>query len=95
MTQEKTIEKIVADNRVAINHVILGQGEALPVHNANAFVYQIITRGTMKQALENREAELHPAGTILAIREGCKMAIENGGTDILEFFIIKAPAPEV
>jgi len=93
-TDHKIIEKIVADEHVQINHVVLSQGESLPVHNANAFVYQIISRGIMKIAIEDREPELHEAGTILAISRGTKMAIENGGTESLEFFILKAPPPD-
>ncbi|HON89276.1 MAG TPA: hypothetical protein PK746_07370 [Spirochaetales bacterium] len=64
------------------------------MHNANAIVYQIVSRGIMKLAIEHREPELHEAGTILVMSKGTKMAIENGGTESLEFFILKAPPPD-
>ncbi|HPD81200.1 MAG TPA: hypothetical protein P5519_13490 [Spirochaetia bacterium] len=48
----------------------------------------------MKLAIEHREPELHEAGTILVMSKGTKMAIENGGTERLEFFILKAPPPD-
>jgi len=87
------MEKIVDDERVNINHIVLGSGEAVPVHFSNSWVHQIVVRGTLSLRLEDGPFVDHAAGTIVAVPFNLKMAIENHGSGILEFFVVKAPNP--
>jgi quercetin dioxygenase-like cupin family protein len=89
----KLMEKIIDDERVAINHIVLGPGEAVPVHASNSFVHQIVVRGTLSLNLEDRGFKDYPAGTIVAVPFDRKMAIENRGSGTLEFFVVKSPNP--
>lgn len=92
-TESFVMEKIVDDDPVNINHIILAPGEAAPTHVSNSHVHQIIVRGTLSLSLEDGPFNHHPAGTIVAVPFNLKMAIQNRGTDTLEFFVIKAPNP--
>ena len=87
------MEKIIDDEPVNINHIILAPGEAAPVHVSNSHVHQIIVRGTLSLSLEDGTFNHYPAGTIVAVPFNLKMAIQNQGTDTLEFFVVKAPNP--
>lgn len=89
----KTIEKVVDDERVNINHIVLAPGEAVPVHVSNSFVHQIVVRGELSLSLEDGPVEKHTAGTIVSVPFNLKMAIRNEGPGILEFFVIKVPNP--
>lgn len=92
-TDSKTIEKVVDDERVNINHIVLAPGEAVPVHVSNSYVHQIVVRGELSLSLEDGTVERHQAGTIVSVPFNLKMAIRNEGSDILEFFVVKAPNP--
>lgn len=89
----KTIERIVEDEHAAINHIVLGQFDALPEHNANSNVYMIIIRGNISLRLDDQSPRVYPAGNIIAIPYRTHMRIANESTDILEFFVVKAPSP--
>lgn len=91
--QVKTIERIVEDDFAAINHMILGQNDALPEHNANSNVYMIIVRGRITLRLDDQAEQTYPAGTIVAIPYRTHMQISNQNGETLEFFVIKAPSP--
>jgi quercetin dioxygenase-like cupin family protein len=93
MTDGKTMEKIVDDERVNINHIVLGPGEAVPTHLSNSWVHQIVVRGTLSLSLEDGPIADHKAGSIVAVPFNLKMAIENRGEETLEFFVVKAPNP--
>ncbi len=92
-TDSQTLEKIVDDERVNINHIVVEPGKAVPTHVSNSFVHQVIVRGTLSLSLEDGPASRHPAGTIVAVPFNTKMAISNEGPDTLEFFVVKAPNP--
>ncbi len=92
-TDAFTMEKIVDDERVNINHIVVGPGEAVPVHVSNSYVHQIVTRGTLSLSLEDGPEESHPASSIVAVPYNLKMAIRNRGDETLEFFVVKAPNP--
>ncbi len=92
-SESKLVEKIVDDERVNINHIILNPGDAVSVHVSNSFVHQIVVRGVLSLSLEDGPFRDHPAGSIIAVPFNVKMAIENHGTRTLEFFVIKAPNP--
>lgn len=92
-TDAFTMEKIVDDDPVNINHIVLAPGEAAPTHVSNSHVHQIIVRGTLSLSLEDGPFNHHPAGTIVAVPYNLKMIIQNRGTETLEFFVVKAPNP--
>ncbi|HOX14396.1 MAG TPA: cupin domain-containing protein [Spirochaetia bacterium] len=92
-TDSQTMEKIVDDERVNINHIVVEPGKAVPTHVSNSFVHQVVVRGTLSLSLEDGPATPHPAGTIVAVPFNTKMAIQNEGTETLEFFVVKAPNP--
>ena len=90
-SEEKLIEKIVTEDKVNINHVILKEGDSLPEHYSNANVYLIVLRGTLKGAFNNQSTDDYPAGTIINVPYNTRMNVSNRNNSILEFFILKAP----
>lgn len=95
ITDNKLIEKIIEDDHVAINHMVLRQTEALPLHNANSNVYMIVARGEVTLILDNAAASVWPAGSILAIPYKTLMNVSNQAADVLELFVVKAPSPKI
>jgi len=88
-----TMEKIVDDERVNINHIVLAPGEAAPVHVSNSHIHQIIVRGTLSLSLEDGSFSHYPTGSMVAVPFNQKMAIQNQGPETLEFFVVKVPNP--
>lgn len=93
LDRQVLMEKVVDDERVNINHIAVKPGHAVPTHVSNSWVHQIIVRGTLSLSLEDGPFYDHPAGSIVAVPFNQKMVIENHGTDMLEFFVVKAPNP--
>ena len=91
---DKTIEKVVADENVNINHMILGKGECLPEHHSNSNVYMIVVRGVVTLGLDESPDETFAVGRIINIAYNTKMNVCNKSEETLEIFVIKAPAPE-
>ena len=91
---EKVIERVIVDEHINYNHMILPKGNRLPHHSSNANVYMSVIRGTVSLGLDDQEAHLYPCGTIIYIPEGVRMDVINGGEDTLELFVVKAPAPK-
>lgn len=87
------IEKVIDDERVVINHIVVPPGAAVPTHVSNSWVHQIVVRGTLSLSLEDEAFADHPTGAIVAVPFNKKMVIENRGTETLEFFVVKAPNP--
>ena len=92
-TERMTMEKIIDDDHVNINHIVVPPGESVPTHASNSHVHQIIVRGTLSLSLEDEEFHDHPSGTIVAVPFNKKMIIRNQGNETLEFFVVKAPNP--
>ena len=92
--QEKLIEKIVDDNPVMINHIILPEGDALPLHRANSNVYMILIKGRITLSLDDGDNRSYSAGSIVNIPFGTKMDVRNLDKELLEFFVVKAPGPK-
>ncbi len=88
-----TIEKVIADENVNYNHMILGKGEGLPEHFSNSNVYMAVIRGILSIGLDEQEIHEYSAGTVLKIPKGIKMNVQNLHDDILELIVVKAPAP--
>lgn len=93
-SQEKKIEKVTGDENAHINHMLLVKDSGLPIHFSNANVYMLVVRGMVSIALDEQEVHEYEAGTILNIPEGTKMNVQNLHDDMLELFVIKAPAPK-
>ena len=88
-----TMEKIVDDERVNINHIVVPPGESVPTHAPNSYVHQIVVRGTLSLSLEDEPFHDHPSGTIVAVPFNQKMIVRNRGEETLEFFVVKGPNP--
>ena len=91
---EKHIEKIIDDDPVLINHMVLPKGESLPEHYSNSNVYMLITRGEMTLTLNEQEPHKYTGGQIINISYKTKMNVHNLGERVLEFFVVKAPNPK-
>lgn len=89
----KIIERLVDDDNVAINHMVLTKGTGLPEHYSNSNVYMIIVRGTMTIKLDENEPQKYTAGHIINIPYNIKMNVNNFEEEVLEFFVVKAPNP--
>jgi quercetin dioxygenase-like cupin family protein len=94
ISQQKVIERIIEDDNVAINHMVLRHSEALPEHFANSNVYMIVARGGVTLRLDAQEPHAYPAGSIVLIPHRTKMNVSNQGNDVLELFVVKAPSPK-
>lgn len=91
---EKAIEKLIWDENLHLNHVILPPRDGLPIHDTNSNVYLILIRGNMSLRLAEGEAKKYQRGQILQIPNQTQMELTNQDEDVLEFFIVKAPAPK-
>ncbi len=92
--EEKVIERVIIDEHINYNHMILPKGDRLPHHSSNSNVYMTVVRGTVSLGINGQKPNIYEAGTILAIPEGVQMDVLNGGEDTLELFVVKAPAPK-
>ncbi|MBP7402263.1 MAG: cupin domain-containing protein [Clostridia bacterium] len=93
LTDSKTIERIVSNEHLDINHMVLARGDALPEHNANSHVQMIVVRGTITLRLDAQEPHEYPAGHIVAIPFGTLMNVSNTREPVAEIFVVKAPSP--
>lgn len=91
---EKVIERVIADEHINYNHMILPKGERLPHHSSNSNVYMTVVRGTVSLGLDEAPPHRYEAGNILYIPEGVEMDVLNGGKKTLELFVVKSPAPK-
>jgi len=92
VTDEKTIERIIDDENINLNHMVLPKGTALPVHDSNSNVYFIIVRGIMTVTFGEQETHKYEK-CFINIPFGIKMIVENKDDEILEFFVVKSPNP--
>ena len=90
---EKVIERIISDENLDINHMILTKSEALPQHYSNSNVYMLVVRGTITLQLDEQEEHNYPRGSIITIPYKTKMNVSNQFEETLEFFVVKAPSP--
>lgn len=91
---EKIIEKIVDDENIALNHMILTKDTGLPEHYSNSNVYMIIISGTMTLKLGDQEQQKYQSGDIINIPYNIKMNVNNFDEETLEFFVVKSPNPK-
>ncbi len=88
-----TIEKVITDENVHYNHMILGKSEGLPEHFSNSNVYMTVVRGLLSIGLDEQEIHEYPMGTVLRIPKGIKMNVKNLHDETLELIVVKVPAP--
>ena len=91
-TDDRIIERIVDDENLVINHIVLPRGEGVPAHDANSNAYLVILRGLITLDLAG-EVQEWAAGSIVSIAFGTRMKISNDREDAAEFFVVKAPNP--
>lgn len=94
ITEEKTIERIIDDSNIHLNHMVLTTGTGLPEHFSNSNVYMVLIRGNMSIKLNEDETQLYCAGDIINIPFNTKMNVNNQHEEVLEFFVIKSPNPK-
>ncbi|HHV10928.1 MAG TPA: hypothetical protein GXX75_11690 [Clostridiales bacterium] len=87
------IEKVISDENVHYNHMILAKNEKLPEHFSNSNVYMTVIKGLLSIGLDEQEIHEYPTGTILKIPKSIKMNVKNLHDEILELIVVKAPAP--
>lgn len=91
---KKIIEKIIDDDNLLLNHMILTKGTGLPEHFSNSNVYMIIVKGILTIKLGEREEKKYSQGDIINIPYNVKMNVNNFDDEVLEFFVVKAPNPK-
>lgn len=92
---DKTIEKIILDDNVNINHMLLPKGDRLPEHYSNSNVYMIVAKGTVSLQLNEQENHKYSVGSILNIPYKTLMNVVNNDDELVELFVVKAPAPHM
>ena len=90
----KNIERLIDDDHIVINHMVLPKGAGLPEHYSNSNVYMIIVRGTMTLILGDQNPHQYTCGQIINIPFNIKMNANNVNEDVLEFFVVKSPNPK-
>ena len=93
-TNEKSIKRVILDENLHLNHMVLPKGEALPEHFSNSNVYMTVVRGRLSISLDDQEAHAYPSGTVLKIPFETKMNVRNLDDAVLELIVVKAPAPK-
>ncbi|HHT21186.1 MAG TPA: hypothetical protein GXZ74_07100 [Tissierellia bacterium] len=94
-SDEKAIEKILFDEQLHYLHMVLPQGEGLPIHYSNSTVYMSVIRGQLSIGLDQQAIAVYPAGTMLKIPVDTQMNVQNAHPEVLELIVVKAPAPVV
>ncbi len=93
-SDEKIVERIVDDENIHLNHMVLTSGTGLPEHYSNSNVYMIVIRGTMTLQLDEQEPQKYSLGDIVNIPYHTKMNVNNLDEEVLEFFVVKSPNPK-
>lgn len=94
LTDLKIIERIVSDDNVDINHMVLQKGDELPIHYSNSNVYLIIISGNLTISSDEQKPVSYPTGSIVNVPYKTKMHLYNQQEEILEFFVVKSPSPK-
>jgi len=93
-SNQKIVEKIIIDDNIHYNHMIMPKGEGLPLHKTNSNVYMTVLRGILTISLGEEASNEYESGTILKIPNGVEMYARNENDEVLEITVIKAPAPK-
>lgn len=89
VTDGKAIERVIQDEALHINHMVLPEGEGFPEHVANAAVYMTVIRGRLSIDLDDQPTHEYGGGTILKIPRGTKMKGMNRHGGVLELLVVK------
>lgn len=92
-SETRIMKPIIKDENLHYMHMVLPVGTGLPVHFTNAIVYMTVNKGTLSISLADGEFKTYPSGSILQLPFMVKMDARNGGDDLLELIVIKAPPP--
>ncbi|HKL74336.1 MAG TPA: cupin domain-containing protein [Clostridia bacterium] len=93
-SNQKIVEKVIIDENIHYNHMIMPKGEGLPLHKTNSNVYMTVLRGILTISLGEEVSNEYESGTILKIPNGVGMYARNENDEVLEITVIKAPAPK-
>lgn len=93
-SNQKIVEKVIIDENIHYNHMIMPKGEGLPLHKTNSNVYMTVFRGILTISLGEEAFNEYESGTILKIPNGVEMYARNENDEVLEITVIKAPAPK-
>lgn len=85
----KTMEQVVKEENLNLNHIVLPQGESFPKHTANATVYMTVMRGELSIVLGEQDAHTYRRGDVLKIPQGTVMQGFNHREETLELWIVK------
>ncbi|MDD3822886.1 MAG: cupin domain-containing protein [Sphaerochaetaceae bacterium] len=91
----KHIEKLVDDDPVMINHMVLPKGECVPDHHANSHVHMIVVRGNLTLELGEQNPHVYSRGSIVHIPYNTFMRVRNEHDETCEFFVVKSPSPRI
>lgn len=91
VSEGKVIEKIIDEEAVAVNHMILPKGDRLPEHFSNAPAYMIVSQGKITLQLNEQAPHVYNVGSIINIPYNMKMNVANEHDETLELFVVKAP----
>ena len=89
--KERVIEKIIHDENIQYNHLLLNMNEGLPERCTNSTVYLTVLRGTLSIRLGDQERHKYEVGSVLKIPRNIIMNVRNTSEEVLELIIIKAP----
>ena len=91
---QKVIEPVIKDENLHYMHMVLPNGEGLPVHTTNANVYMTVVSGELSISLAGSEFNNYPERTVLKIPQGIEMNARNNSSETLELIVIKSPSPK-
>ncbi len=92
--EEKTIQKVIADENVHYIHMVFKKGEGLTEHFSNSNVYMTVISGRLSIGLGDQDIHEYEAGVLLKIPSNTKMNVKNLHSETLELIVVKAPAPK-
>jgi quercetin dioxygenase-like cupin family protein len=93
-SNDRLIEKVIQDENIHYNHMVLKKDEGLPEHFSNSVVYMTVLKGILSIALDEQDVNRYEAYSILKIPFNTKMNVKNLDEEVLELIVIKAPAPQ-
>ncbi len=85
-----TVERIVAEGGVRINHLSLAEGQSVDPHKTAEAAHMIVTKGVLGLSLDDRQQHRYPEGSIVGIPAGTLLGIANVGEGTMHLFVIKA-----
>ncbi len=88
-TDKTTVERLVDQATVRINHLSLASGESIEPHVTREAAHFIVTRGILSLKLNEGAEHTYPEGKIIEVKAGSMLAIANHGNETMHLFVIK------